>query len=227
MILAMSINEYLSNHLGKYLLGTLKMVGITILIGILFGMILGSILFLLRKSKNKKVNISYKILDFIVGILRSFPFYILIFVLIPFTRILTKVITGSGQAMSTTGFIVPLSIAAIPFIGKIIEGALIEVNDGVIEAAQALGLSTWQIISRVVLREALPAIVSGITLAIITLIGYSAMSGAVGAESLGAFAYNYGMISYDFNAMIYAVITIVILVIIVQSVGNLIYKLVK
>lgn len=197
------------------------MVGITLLIGAVIGTILGSLLYITRKSKKKWVQVLYKVLDFIVGLIRSFPFYILIFVLLPFTRLLGL------RAMSNEGFIVPLTIAAIPFIGKIIEGSLIEVNEGVVEAATSLGLSPWQIITRVVLREALPSIVSGITLSLITLIGYSAMSGAVGADSLGSFAYNFGMISYDTAAMLYAVGTIVILVVLVQTIGNFIYKLVK
>lgn len=226
-MILMSLKDYVTKYLGNYLLSTIKMVGISAIISLIFGLLLGAILFLTRKSKKNSVKITYKVLDFIVGLLRSFPFYILIFVLIPLTRVITGLLTGRQTAMSTTGFIVPLTIAAIPFFGKIIEGALIEVNDGVVEAAESLGLSTMQIITRVVIREALPAIVSGVTLAIVTLIGYSAMSGAVGANSLGSFAYNYGMISYDTSAMIYAVITIVVLVIIVQAIGNLIYKLVK
>lgn len=221
MILGMSLSNYLTKYLWTYLLQTLKMVGITLVIALVFGLLLGMVLFLCRKSKQKPLRILYKVLDFIVGILRSFPFYILIFVLIPVSRIIT------GDAMSTTGFIVPLSFAAIPFFAKIIESSLIEVSVGVIEAAQALGLSTSQIMIRVVLREALPSIVNGVSIATITLIGYSAMSGAVGAESLGAFAYNYGMISYDIQAMMYAVVTIVLLVLIVQGIGNFIYKLVK
>lgn len=221
MILGMSLSDYLTKYLWTYLLQTLKMVGITLVIALVFGLLLGMVLFLCRKSKQKPLRILYKVLDFIVGILRSFPFYILIFVLIPVSRIIT------GDAMSTTGFIVPLSFAAIPFFAKIIESSLIEVSVGVIEAAQALGLSTSQIMIRVVLRKALPSIVNGVSIATITLIGYSAMSGAVGAESLGAFAYNYGMISYDIQAMMYAVVTIVLLVLIVQGIGNFIYKLVK
>lgn len=227
MIYTMTLSEYFTKYLGKYLLSTLQMVGITVLIGIIFGTLLGSLLFVTRKSNIKALNYVYKILDIIVGIFRSFPFYVLIFVLIPFTRIITGLLTGRPNAMSTEGFIVPLSIASIPFIAKIIEGSLLEVDAGVIEAAQSLGLSNLQIIVRVVLREALPAIVNGITLAIITLIGYSAMSGAVGADSLGSFAYNNGMISYDFAAMMYAVCTIVVVVIIVQTIGNIIYRLVK
>ncbi|MCQ2799113.1 MAG: ABC transporter permease [Bacilli bacterium] len=217
----MSLKTYITEYLGKYLLTTLEMVGITLLIGAVIGTILGSLLYITRKSKKKWVQVLYKVLDFIVGLIRSFPFYILIFVLLPFTRLLGL------RAMSNEGFIVPLTIAAIPFIGKIIEGSLIEVNEGVVEAATSLGLSPWQIITRVVLREALPSIVSGITLSLITLIGYSAMSGAVGADSLGSFAYNFGMISYDTAAMLYAVGTIVILVVLVQTIGNFIYKLVK
>ena len=217
----MSFSTYCSKYLWKYLLSTLKMVGITLLIGAILGIILGSILYATRKSKSKIFHIVYKILDFIVGIFRSFPFYVLIFVLLPFTRLLGL------RAMSIEGFIVPLTVAAIPFMGKIIEGSLMEVNEGVVEAATSLGLSPWQIITRVVLREALPSIVSGITLSVITLIGYSAMSGAVGADSLGSFAYNFGMISYDTSAMFYAVGTIVVLVILIQQIGNIIYKLVK
>ncbi|MCQ2772680.1 MAG: ABC transporter permease [Bacilli bacterium] len=217
----MSFKTYVTEYLGKYLLTTLEMVGITLLIGAVIGTILGSLLYVTRKSKKKWVQVLYKVLDFIVGLIRSFPFYILIFVLLPFTRLLGL------RAMSNEGFIVPLTIAAIPFIGKIIEGSLIEVNEGVVEAATSLGLSPWQIITRVVLREALPSIVSGITLSLITLIGYSAMSGAVGADSLGSFAYNFGMISYDTAAMLYAVGTIVVLVVLIQTIGNFIYKLVK
>ena len=217
----MSFKTYVTEYLGKYLLTTLEMVGITLLIGAVIGTILGSLLYVTRKSKLKWVQVVYKVIDFIVGLIRSFPFYILIFVLLPFTRFLGL------RAMSNEGFIVPLTIAAIPFIGKIIEGSLIEVNEGVVEAATSLGLSPWQIITRVVLREALPSIVSGITLSLITLIGYSAMSGAVGADSLGSFAYNFGMISYDTAAMLYAVGTIVVLVVLVQTIGNFIYKLVK
>lgn len=217
----MSFYEYITKYLLINLLTTLEMVGVTLLIGAVAGTILGSLLYITRKSKKKWVSIVYKVIDFIVGLIRSFPFYILIFVLLPFTRFLGL------RAVSVEGFIVPLSIAAIPFMGKIIEGSLIEVNEGVVEAATSLGLSPWQIITRVVLREALPSIVSGITLSTITLIGYSAMSGVVGADSLGFFAYNFGMISYDSNAMYYAVGTIVVLVILVQALGNFIYKLVK
>lgn len=221
------LNKYVTSYLPKYLGETLQMVFLTAIIAFIFGMILGAILYLTRKSKSKGVRTLYKVLDVIVGILRSFPFYILIFVLIPFTRIVMQILTGRGTFISTGAFIVPLTVAAIPFFGKLIESSLIEVNQGVVEAAHSLGLSTWQIITRVVIREALPSIVSGITLAIVTLVGYSAMAGAVGAGGLGDFAYNQGYVSYNTNMMIFAVITIVVLVLCIQAIGNLIYKLVK
>ncbi len=221
------LKKYVTSYLPKYLGETLQMVFLTAIIAFIFGMILGAILYLTRKSKSKGVRTLYKVLDVIVGILRSFPFYILIFVLIPFTRIVMQILTGRGTFISTGAFIVPLTVAAIPFFGKLIESSLIEVNQGVVEAAHSLGLSTWQIITRVVIREALPSIVSGITLAIVTLVGYSAMAGAVGAGGLGDFAYNQGYVSYNTNMMIFAVITIVVLVLCIQAIGNLIYKLVK
>jgi D-methionine transport system permease protein len=197
------------------------------MLAIIMGILVGSGLFLLRKGKTKVTKVSYKILDVIVNIFRSFPFYILIFWLIPFTRTIMKLLTGIGTSMSTDAFIVPLTVAAIPFFSKLIENALIEVNSGIIEAATSLGLSTFQIIVKVVLREALPAIVSGITLGIVTLIGFSAMSGVVGGSGIGQFAIDYGLTNYDSAAMGYAVLTLIILVLSVQLLGNLIYKLVK
>lgn len=219
--------NYLTKDMPIYLGQTLKMVFISAIVAIIFGLLLGLLLFYLRKSKNKSISIIYKILDFLVGVLRSFPFYVLMFFVIPFTRIIMSIFTGKAISMSTEAFIVPLSIAAIPFFGKLIENAIIEVDEGVLEAAKSLGLSTPQIICRVILREALPAIVSGVTLAIITLIGYSAMAGAVGGGGLGYYAYNVGYVVYDFTAMALAVITIILLVTIIQLIGNFIYRLVK
>ena len=197
------------------------------MLAIIMGILVGSGLFLLRKGKTKVAKVSYKILDILVNIFRSFPFYILIFWLIPFTRSIMKMLTGVGTSMSTDAFIVPLTVAAIPFFSKLIENALIEVNSGIIEAATSLGLSTFQIIVKVVLREALPAIVSGITLGIVTLIGFSAMSGVVGGSGIGQFAIDYGLTNYDSAAMGYAVATLIVLVLSVQLLGNLVYKLVK
>ena len=223
----MKFSDYLSKYLPNILADTLYVVCVSAILAIIMGVLVGSGLFLLRKGKTKATKVSYKILDIIVNIFRSFPFYILIFWLIPFTRSIMKILTGVGTSMSTDAFIVPLTVAAIPFFSKLIENALIEVNSGIIEAATSLGLSTFQIIVKVVLREALPAIVSGITLGIVTLIGFSAMSGVVGGSGIGQFAIDYGLTNYDSAAMGYAVITLIILVLSVQILGNLVYKLVK
>lgn len=223
----MKLKTYLIKYLPNILLDTLYVVFIAAVIAIVFGLIIGSCLFMLRKGKSKIVKIIYKVLDAIVNILRSFPFYVLILWIIPFTRVVMKLFTGIGQSMSTEAFIVPLTVAAVPFFAKLIENALIEVNPGIIEAATSLGLNKFQIIWKVVLREALPAIVSGISLGIVTLIGFSAMSGVVGGTGLGQFASDYGITNYDNLALTYAVVTLILLVLLVQFIGNIIYKLVK
>lgn len=223
----MTLQKYLSDHLLDITLETLYMVGVSATIAILFALLLGSILYVLRKSNDKVWKIVYKVLDVIINIFRSFPFLILIFWLIPFTRATMKLITGIGTSTGNSAAIIPLTIAAIPFFTKLVENALVEVDDGVVEAATALGMSKVKIIVKVVLREALPSIVSGITLGIITLIGYSAMAGAVGAGGIGNFAILYGQTQYDTNAIIYSVLTVILLVQIIQIVGNIIYKLVK
>lgn len=224
MFYSTKLGEYITQDLPKYLGETLEMVFLSALIATIFGLMLGTVLFILRKGKGKKSQIAYKILDVIVGIFRSFPFYVLMFFIIPFTRVIMKIFTGRAISMSTEAFIVPLSVAAIPFFGKLIENAIMEIDDGVLEASKSLGLSLPQIIFRVILREALPSIISGITLAIITLVGYSAMAGAVGGGGLGFYAYSVGYTSYDFTKMMFAVITIIIIVSCVQIVGNLLYK---
>ncbi len=223
----MTLKEYIQDHLLEVTLETLYMVGLSALIAIIFAIIIGSLLYLLRKNKNKVLQIIYKIINIIINIFRSFPFLILIFWLIPFTRGVMKIFTGNASFTGNKAAIVPLAVAAIPFFTKLVENALVEVDDGVVEAATALGFNKFQIISRVVLREALPAIISSLTLGIITLIGYTAMAGAVGAGGIGNFAITYGQQQYDQNAMIYAVITVIILVQIIQMIGNLLYKLTK
>lgn len=221
----MKLSDYITKYLPDLLFKTLYVVVVAAVIAIVFGLLIGSCLFMLRKGKNKTMQVIYKICDVIVNILRSFPFYVLILWIVPFTRVIMKLLTGSASSMSTDAFIVPLTVAAIPFFSKLIENALIEVNPGIIEAATSLGLSKLQIICKVVLREALPAIVSGISLGIVTLIGFSAMSGVVGGEGLGQFAKDYYL--FDTTAVTYAVVTLILLVLLVQVIGNIIYKLVK
>ena len=222
-----TLQKYLEEYVLKITLETLYMVGISAIIATIIAIIFGSVLYNLRKSSNKSCQVIYKILDVLVNLFRSLPFLILIFWLIPFTRSIMKVFTGVSKFTGNTAAIVPLTIAAIPFFTKIIENALVEVDEDVIEAAISLGLNRFQIITKVVIKEALPAIVSGITLGLITLVGYSAMAGAVGAGVIGNFAIIYGQQNYDMNAIIYSVVTAILLVEAIQLIGNCIYKLVK
>ena len=223
----MSLKVYLEQHLLQITDETLYMVTLSASIAIIFALIIGSLLYLLRKNKNKAPQIIYKIINVIINIFRSLPFIILIAWLVPFTQGVMKIFTGKEIFIGTEAAVVPLAVAAIPFFTKLVENALVEVDDGVVEAATALGFNKVQIILKVVLREALPAIISSLTLGIITLIGYTAMAGAVGAGGIGNFADMYGRQMYDQNASIYAIVTVIILVLFVQMTGNLLYKLTK
>ncbi len=196
------------------LLETLIMVLASTIVSVILGLPLGVLLFLTERDgiwENLKLN---SILGTIVNILRSFPFLILMIAIIPFTRFIVGTTTG------TAAIIVPLSISAFPFVARVIESALREVDSGLIEAAQSMGSTTFQIIRKVLIPEAMPSIVSGITLTIINLIGYSAMAGAIGAGGLGDLAMRYGYYRYELNIMIVSVIVIILLVQIIQVIGN-------
>ena len=148
----------------------------------------------------------------------SFPFIILMVIVIPFTRMI------AGKDIGTKAALVPLTISAIPFVARVIESALRSVDHGLIEAARSFGAGDLQIIFRVYLKEALPAILSGITLTMISLIGYSAMGGAIGAGGLGDVAIRYGYQAYKMPYLISTSIVLIIFVQVIQSVGNLLYK---
>ncbi len=160
----------------------------------------------------------YAVLDVVVNLVRSFPFMILMIFLIPFTRIV------AGVAYGSTAAIVPLTIAAIPFMARLIEGSLLEVDPGVVEAARSFGASDSQIIYRVMVKEALPSIVLNVAILAITLLGYSAMAGAIGGGGLGALAYNEGYIRFKADIMILSVVVLIIVVQCIQSGGNYLYK---
>src|SRR5574344_338617 len=155
-----------------------------------------------------------QVLTRIVNILRSFPFIILMILLFPLSRILI------GTSIGTAATIVPLSIAAAPFVARVIESALKEVDPGVVQAARAMGSTLMQIIVKVLLPEALPSLVDGITLTIINLIGYSAMAGAIGGGGLGDLAIRYGYQRFRTDVMVLAVIIILFMVEIIQFVGT-------
>jgi D-methionine transport system permease protein len=197
---------------------TAWMVGVSTLLSVVLGFIPAIILTITAKDGLRPNRVVYGILDFLVNVFRSFPFIILMIVIIPFTRLLT------GKAIGTTAAIVPLTVSAIPFVARIMESALRSVDSGVIEAAKSFGASNAQIIFRVSMKEAVPSILAGITLTIINLVGYSAMGGAIGAGGLGDVAIRYG---YQQYRMDYLVVTCLVLIVFVQAVqflGNFLYE---
>ena len=197
---------------------TLLMVFCSTFFGYLFGLPLGVLLYLFDENglrENKKI---YSILDILVNIGRSIPFIILLILIIPLTKLIV------GKSYGTAATIVPLTVAAIPFIGRMVESSLKEVDKGVIEAAQSMGATTLQIITKVLLKEARPSLINGITICLGTIIGYSAMAGAVGGGGLGDIAIRYGYYRYQSNIMIVTVVIIVLLVQIIQFIGNRLAK---
>ena len=197
------------------ILETLYMTVVSTLFGYVFGLPMGVLLCISDKDGLKPHPVLYKILDFIANIVRSVPFLILLILLIPFTRFLL------GKSYGSTATIVPLTVAAIPFIARMVESSLKEVDNGVVEAARAMGAGTMRIILRVLL-EARTSLITGATIAIGTILGYSAMAGAVGGGGLGDIAVRYGYYRYQTDIMIVTVILLIVIVQIFQSVGMLI-----
>ena len=195
---------------------TLYMVGVSAAISTIIGVPLGVILVTTSRGhilENLPVN---RVLGAIANATRSTPFIILMVAIIPVTRVL------AGTSIGTNAAIVPLSIAAIPFVGRIVEASLREVDFGLIEAAQAMGASPFQIISRVLIPEAMPSMVLGLTLSVISLIGYSAMAGAIGGGGLGDLAIRFGYQRFRVDVMIATVVILIALVQLVQSAGDMV-----
>lgn len=200
------------------LLETILMTFASGLFGFIIGLPAGVMLFMTRRGEilqNRPLNQAVSI---VVNIFRSIPFIILIVWMIPFTRAVV------GTSIGVKAAIVPLSIGAAPFIARMIENSLLEIPHGLIEAARAMGATPWQIIRKVLLPEALPSIVNSATITLITLVGYSAMGGAVGAGGLGQIGYQYGYVGYDVFVMNSVLILLVALVFIIQFSGNYISK---
>ncbi len=192
---------------------TLYMTLASTLLGYVLGLPMGIILAVTDKNGIKPNLVVYKILDVIANIVRSVPFLILLILLIPFTRFLV------GKSYGSTATIIPLTIAAAPFIARMIESSLNEVDKGVIEAAQSMGAGTFTIIWKVLLVEARTSILVGATIATGTILGYSAMAGTVGGGGLGDIAIRYGYYRYQTDIMIVTVILLVVLVQIFQTIG--------
>ena len=192
---------------------TLYMTVASTVLGYVFGLPMGVLLAITDKEGLTPNAVVYKILDVIANIVRSIPFLILLILLIPFTRLLV------GQSYGSTATIVPLVIAAIPFIGRMVESSIKEVDPGVIEAARSMGASNMQIVMKVLLVEARTSLLTGATIAIGTILGYSAMAGTIGGGGLGDIAIRYGYYRYQTSIMIVTVVLLVILVQIFQSIG--------
>jgi len=193
---------------------TIYMVLFSMIFSLFIGIPIGILLYITKSDNILPMNKLNKILDLIVNIGRSFPFIILMILVLPISRFIV------GTTIGSTASIVPLSISAAPFVARIIEGAVSEVDRGIIEASISLGASKFEIITKVLIPEALPSLVHGITLTIINLIGYSAMAGVIGGGGLGDVAIRYGYQRFQVDIMIISVISIIILVQIVQFTGN-------
>ncbi|KJB86459.1 metal ABC transporter permease [Paenibacillus sp. E194] len=193
---------------------TLQMMLFSVLFTFLVGLPLGVLLYLTGRTGSRAGKIVYSILSFIVNVLRSVPFVILMIAIIPITRIVV------GTSIGVEGTIPPLVIAAAPFFARLVETSLREVDRGVIEAAQAMGASTWQIVWKVLLPEALPGLIAGTTITAVTLVSYTAMSGLIGGGGLGDLAIRYGYHRYEIEMMIVAIVIMVILVQVLQWIGD-------
>jgi D-methionine transport system permease protein len=193
---------------------TIYMVLLSTFFALLIGLPLGVILALTDKGRIKEHLNIYKCLETLVNIGRSFPFAILMVALIPFTRLIV------GTSLGTSAAIVPLTIAAAPFVARLIETSLKEVDRQIVEAALVMGSTSWQIVVKVLLPEAFPFILSGITLTVINLIGYSAMAGLVGGGGLGQVAIQYGYNAFNTFIMVTTIILLILLVQGVQWIGG-------
>lgn len=189
---------------------TLYMVTLSVILSYLLGIPLGVLATVTAPDSISPCKPIYSLLDWIINIIRSIPFIILIVALIPFTRWVL------GSFIGPNGAIVALVIGAVPFVARLVQGSLNELDKGVIESTRAMGATNFQIITRVLLPEALPSLIRGMAVATITIIGYTAMAGAVGAGGLGDVAIRYGFHRYQTNVMFATIVVLVVLVQVIQ-----------
>lgn len=210
--------RYFEGIIGPSIFSTLRMLIATMIFAFILGLLLSIALLVTRHDGLKPNNKIYALLDFMVNSIRSFPIIILIVAISPITRSIVGTTIGEKAA------ILPLTIAATPFLAKILENAFIQVDKQLIEAARSFGASDTQIIFRVILKEAIPSIVTGTTLATITYLSATTLAGAVGAGGLGAVALNYGYQSFNNSILYTCVLILFLLVNIIQVTGNYLYK---
>ena len=219
--------DYVSNFISQYgalfaqgTVDTLVMTLASTLFAYIIGVPLGVLLVITAKDGLWPQRALNTVLGWVVNVGRSIPFIILLVAIIPFTRVVV------GTSLGVPGAIVPLTVAAIPFVGRMVEQSLAEVDGGLVEAAQSFGANTWQIVCKVMLRESLPSLVRGASITVITLFGYTAMAGAVGAGGIGDIAIRYGYQRYLGDVMIVSIVLCVALVQVFQSIGDLVARLV-
>ncbi|MDQ8919321.1 methionine ABC transporter permease [Acinetobacter baumannii] len=202
----------------KALFETLYMVSTTVLFGVIFGSIVGTLLYITTDGSFAQNKLANSILNSIVSFIRSFPFLILAICVVPLSRFIV------GTSIGTSAAIVPLTISCIPYFARFIESALLEVNRGVIEAAQAMGATKFQIVTKVLFSEARSNIASAITIVTISYFSYSTIVGIVGGGGIGDFAIRYGFYRFETDILIFTVAIIIIIVQIIQFTGNFFVK---
>ncbi|MDL2298295.1 ABC transporter permease [Synergistaceae bacterium OttesenSCG-928-D05] len=211
----------MANELLFALWETIYMVALSTLFSGVFGFAVAIVMILTGTNGLRPNRAVYSTLNLFVNLLRSFPFIILMIAIIPLTRLIV------GTSIGSTASIVPLTIAATPFVARLMEGSLLEVDHGVIEAARSFGASDMQIVFGVMIKEAMPSIVLNWAVVAINLLGYSAMAGAVGGGGLGDLAIKYGYNRFQTDVMVYSVVILIVVVQIIQSIGNRVYERLK
>ncbi|HDF2329630.1 TPA: methionine ABC transporter permease MetI [Morganella morganii] len=197
---------------------TLVMTFVSGFLGFLIGLPVGVLLYITRSGQIADNKSLYRILSVLVNIFRAIPFIILLVWMIPFTRLVV------GTSIGLQAAIVPLTVGAAPFIARMVENALLEIPSGLIEASRSMGATPLQIVSKILLPEALPGLINAATITLITLVGYSAMGGAVGAGGLGQIGYQYGYVGYNAVVMNTVLALLVVLVFIIQVCGDRLVK---
>lgn len=213
--------RFFEEVLGPAFAATLQMMLISTALSSILGFFLAVVLVVTNKGGMMENRVVYNILSFVINVIRSFPFIILMILLLPFTKMLVHTSIGVSAA------IVPLTIAASAFTARLIENSLLEVDKELIEAMKSFGLTDTQVIFKVMLSEALPSIVSNIVLAMIAILGSTAVAGAVGAGGIGSVALTYGYQRFDQGVMIITVVVLIAMVQVIQVIGNFLYRKIK
>ena len=213
------MSDYIIEAIKNGVFETLKMTGWSSLFAYAVGLPLGILLYATAKDRllqNRAVNYA---IGFVVNVMRSLPFLILLVLLSPFTRLVT------GSSIGTTAAIVPLTVGAIPIVARMVEASLCEVQPGIIEAATSMGASPLHIILHFILPEAAPSLLQGAAINVATVLGYSAMAGVIGGGGLGAIALQYGYYRYQKDVLWTTVLLLIIMVMLIQAIGGLLAKL--